>query len=366
VSTPEGLVLVAIIGFLAQLVDGSLGMGFGVTSATLLATIGMSPAIASATIHVAKIGTGTAAGLSHWRFGNVHWRAALMLALPGAAGAFVGALVLSYVAAEVAAPWVALILFVLGCVVLARTVVGRAPAVRLYSPRLRSLGTLGVVGGFVDSVGGGGWGPVTTSTLMAANQLPPNKVIGTVSAAELVVAFGSTIGFLLALGAHSVPFDATLALLVGGVLAAPIAAWAVSRLDHRVLGALVGGMILFYNAEKVLSLVGLSGGAVVAARLAIIAGTLATVAWVLRSRRVDRSRSAAEDGSAGVPGQEATPAAAALQARQGTVIAVEVETGTSDATRSSRDLAVAATVPVPVDDARGEAAAVPRAAARPR
>jgi uncharacterized membrane protein YfcA len=279
----SGLVMVGIIGFVAQLVDGSLGMGYGVTSATLLATVGYSPAVASATIHVAKIGTGLMSGAAHWRFGNVHWRAVVILAVPGAVGAFVGAVVLSNIAAEVAAPWVAVILAVLGLVVLARTVLGRTPAIRLYHPRWRSLGPLGAAGGFIDSVGGGGWGPVTTSTMMAANHLAPNQVIGTVSVAEFVVAIAASIGFIMALGSQSIAWDAMAVLLIGGLIAAPIAAWLVSRLDHRVLGGLVGGMILFYNAEKVLGIVGITGEAVVAARILIVTSTLLIVLYARRN-----------------------------------------------------------------------------------
>lgn len=280
------LALVALIGVAAQLVDGSLGMGYGVTSATLLAGLGFSPAVASATIHVAKIGTGVASGASHWRFGNVHWRAVALLAVPGAIGAFAGAFAVSYVAAEVARPWVSLILAVLGVLVIARTLLGRSPAVRVYRPRVRTLGPLGLVGGFVDSVGGGGWGPVTTSSLMAANRMAPNQVIGTVSTAEIVVAIAASAGFLLALGTAGIAWGAMAALLIGGFVAAPIAAWAVSRLDHGVLGGLVGGMILFYNAEGVLGLVGVEGTAVVVTRVVIVVGSLALVLlrWLGRDR----------------------------------------------------------------------------------
>ena len=280
-DTYSVLLLVGLIGMAAQFVDGALGMGYGVTSATLLATVGYSPAVASATIHVAKIGTGVASGAAHWRFGNVHWRAVAMLAVPGAIGAFAGAFAISYIAAEVTRPWVSLILASLGVLVIARTVLRRSPAIRVYTPRLRTLGPLGLVGGFVDSVGGGGWGPVTTSSLMAANRMAPNQVIGTVSTAEIVVAVSASLGFILALGSQGIAWGAMVALLVGGLVAAPFAAWAVSRLDHRVLGGLVGGMILFYNAEGVLSLVGLSGDAVVAARVLVVIGTAAVtvVAW---------------------------------------------------------------------------------------
>ncbi|MEX1294879.1 MAG: sulfite exporter TauE/SafE family protein [Candidatus Limnocylindrales bacterium] len=282
----SGLLLVGLIGIAAQLVDGSLGMGYGVTSATLLAGLGYSPAMASATIHLAKIGTGVASGASHWRFGNVHWRAVALLAVPGAIGAFAGAFALSYLAADVARPWVALVLAVLGVIVIVRTVLRRSPAIRVYQPRLRSLGPLGLAGGFIDSVGGGGWGPVTTSSLMAANRMAPNQVIGTVSTAEIVVAIAASAGFLLALGSAGIAWGAMVALLIGGAIAAPIAAWAVSRVDHAVLGGLVGGMILFYNAEGVLSLAGIEGSAVMVVRVLIVAGALGLTlsTWLLRDR----------------------------------------------------------------------------------
>lgn len=288
-TTPGALVLVALIGFVAQLVDGSLGMGFGVTTATLLAAVGYAPAAASASIHVVKIGTGLMSGTAHWRFGNVHWRAVMMLALPGAIGAFFGAILLSTISGDVAAPWVSVLLAVLGVIVLVRTVFGRNPTIRLYRPRWRSLGPLGAVGGFVDSVGGGGWGPVTTSTMMAANHLAPNQVIGTVSMAEFIVAIGATIGFIVALGNESIPLGPTVALLLGALIAAPIAAWAVSRLNHRVLGALIGGMILFYNVPNVLGIVGVSGDAVLVARVAIVILTLGIAAFARRRQRREQT-----------------------------------------------------------------------------
>ena len=295
------IVLLLLIGFVAQLVDGSLGMGYGVTSATLLATIGFAPAVASATIHVAKIGTGIMSGTAHWRFGNVNWRAVFMLAIPGTVGAFAGALAISYIAADVAAPWVSVILAVLGLVVLLRTVFNRKAAIHFHEPRTRVLGPLGLVGGFIDSVGGGGWGPVTTSTLMAANRMSPNQVIGTVSMSEFIVAIGASVGFLVALGSESIAWGATALLLLGGLFAAPIAAWLVSRLDHRVLGGLVGGMILVYNAENVLQLLGVVGPAVLVAQVAIVGISLAICAWVLRGRRQERDDTQPAGKLAGVP-----------------------------------------------------------------
>lgn len=279
------IVLILLIGFAAQLVDGSLGMGYGVTSATLLATIGFAPAAASATIHVAKIGTGLMSGTAHWRFGNVNWRACIILAVPGTIGAFAGALAISYIAADVAAPWVSVILAVLGMVVLVRTVFGRSAALQLREPRVALLGPLGLLGGFIDSVGGGGWGPVTTSTLMAAGRMAPNQVIGTVSMSEFVVAIGATIGFLAALGGEAIAWGATALLLLSGLLAAPIAAWLVSHMDHRVLGGLVGGMILVYNTENVLRLAGIVGPAVFVVQGLVVAASLLICAWVIHDRR---------------------------------------------------------------------------------
>ena len=283
-DTVSGFLLVVLAGMVAQFVDGSLGMGYGVTSATLLATIGFTPAVASATIHVAKIGTGAASGVSHWRFGNVHWRAVFMLAIPGAIGAFVGALVISYIAASVTRPWVSLVLAMLGILVIMRTVMRRTVAVRVYTPRWRTMGPLGLVGGFIDSIGGGGWGPVTTSSLMAANRMAPNQVIGTVSTAETIVAVSASLGFLVALGSQGIAWGAMAALLIGGLIAAPFAAWMVSRLNHRVLGALVGGMILFYNADGVLTLVGGDPDNLIVVRAVIVLITLVITVYAWRTR----------------------------------------------------------------------------------
>ena len=301
------IVLILLIGFAAQLVDGSLGMGYGVTSATLLATIGFAPAAASATIHVAKIGTGLMSGTAHWRFGNVHWRACIFLAVPGTIGAFAGALAISYIAADVAAPWVSVILAVLGVVVLVRTVFGRSAALQLREPRVALLGPLGLLGGFIDSVGGGGWGPVTTSTLMAAGRMAPNQVIGTVSMSEFIVAIGATIGFLAALGGEAIAWGATVLLLLSGLLAAPIAAWLVSHMDHRVLGGLVGGMILVYNTENVLRLAGIVGPAVFVVQGLVVAASLLICAWVIRDRRRGTATGGL-DGSADASADLATDA----------------------------------------------------------
>jgi uncharacterized membrane protein YfcA len=142
-----------------------------------------------------------------------------------------------------------------------------------------------VVAGFVDATGGGGWGPVTTSTLMAANRMQPRRVIGTVSASEFLVALGASIGFLVSLGSQVIVWDALAVLLLGGLIAAPVAAWLVRHLDHRLLGVVVAGMILFSNVERVLTLFGAGPTAGVVARALIVIGTVALFVWLWRKTR---------------------------------------------------------------------------------
>ncbi len=158
------IVLIGLVGFAAQLVDGSLGMAYGVTTTTLLLAIGTNPAAASATVHLAEIGTTLVSGVSHWKFGNVDWRVVRRIAIPGAIGAFLGATILSKLSTEAAAPVMAVILLLLGLYILIRfTFQGIPPRHNLGKPlRKRFLSPLGFVAGFVDATGGGGWGPVGT------------------------------------------------------------------------------------------------------------------------------------------------------------------------------------------------------------
>lgn len=296
----SSLVAVAIVGFIAQLVDGALGMGYGVTSTTLLLTVGLAPAVASASVHFAELGTTLASGTAHWRFGNVDWRTVSRLAVPGGIGGFLGAYVLSNVDASKAAPWVSLMLSVLGVLILIRAIKGTSVRVRAFNPRLVTLGPLGIFAGFLDAAGGGGWGPVTTSTLMASGRLHPRMVIGTVSASEFLVALGASIGFLLGLGAQAIAWDAVAVLLAGGVVAAPIAAWLVKHIDHRSLGAVVAGMILITNAERVLGLVGVGSETAQAVRILLFTGTVCLAAGLFLSQR--RAKKAAATHGASLPG----------------------------------------------------------------
>jgi len=247
------LVLLGLVGLAAQLVDGSLGMAYGVTSTTLLLAIGTNPAAASATVHLAEIGTTLASGLSHWRFGNVDWTVVRRIAIPGAIGAFTGATVLSMLSTDVAAPIMSGILLALGLYILARFTLRGMPRRNLGKPvRRRFLGPLGLLAGFVDATGGGGWGPVGTPALLASGRLEPRKVIGSIDTSEFIVAVAASIGFLVGLGSESIDFSWVAVLLLGGVIAAPIAAWLVRYVPPRILGSAVGGVIILTNTRTIL------------------------------------------------------------------------------------------------------------------
>src|ERR671917_197532 len=238
--------LLAIVGLLAQLVDGSLGMAYGVTSQSLLLTIGIAPALASASVHIAEVGTTAASGVSHWRFKNVDWAKVWPLAIPGAIGAFFGAVVISsFITAEAAEPIVAIFLFGLGVFVLARFSFRRHERPVQVRPVSRGfLAPLGLIAGFLDAAGGGGWGPISTPTLLSSGRMEPRKIIGTVDTSEFLVALSASVGFLLSLGSQGIAFKYVAALLAGGIVAAPLAAWLVRHVTPTLLGASVGGLIL--------------------------------------------------------------------------------------------------------------------------
>ncbi|WP_104525438.1 sulfite exporter TauE/SafE family protein [Blastococcus atacamensis] len=247
------LILIALAGLGAQLVDGSLGMAYGVTSTTLLLALGTNPAAASATIHLAEIGTTLASGVSHWKFGNVDWKVVAKVGVPGAAGAFAGATFLSNLSTELAAPVMSVILVSLGAYILVRFTLRGIDRRNLGKPvRKRFLGPLGLVAGFVDATGGGGWGPVGTPALLASGRMEPRKVIGSIDTSEFLVALAASLGFLFALGSQGIDMLWVVGLLAGGLIAAPIAAWLVRYIPPRLLGSLVGGIIVVTNVRTLL------------------------------------------------------------------------------------------------------------------
>ena len=273
----RNLLILGILGFIAQLVDGSMGMAYGVTSTTLLlAVAGLTPALASTVVHISEVGTCLMSGVSHWRFGNVDWSKIVWLAIPGAIGAFVGATVLvRFIDAAVAEPFVAIFLFLLGAYVLIRFAFNRTSEVVQNLPIPRAfLSPLGLIAGFLDAVGGGGWGPISTPTLLSSGRMEPRKVVGTVDTSEFLVALAASIGFLIALSFSGVPWGVVGALLAGGLIAAPLAAWIVRHLNARILGTTVGGFILLVNARTFLSAIGLDPS------LNLIVYAVILVVWV--------------------------------------------------------------------------------------
>jgi uncharacterized membrane protein YfcA len=249
----ERFIILAVIGLVAQLVDGALGMAYGATSSTLLLAFGLSPASASASVHLAEVGTTLISGAAHWRFGNVHWRTVRRIGISGAIGAFAGAYVLTSLSTEVAKPWMAGILLAIGAYVLVRFSVMGTPRRRGRSYiRGRYLVPLGLTAGFIDATGGGGWGPVATPTLLATGKMEPRKVIGSVDTSEFLVSVAASVGFLLSLGEEGISWLAVGALLSGGIIAAPLAAWLVRKFAPRILGAAVGGLIVITNVRTLL------------------------------------------------------------------------------------------------------------------
>ena len=259
--------LFALVGAAAQFVDGLLGMGFGITSASLLTVLGYSAVAASAGTHAAKVGTTLVSGVSHWREGNVDWRVLITVGVPGAVGAFIGAVVLTNIALDGARIWMAAILFLLGLTIIARFGYGRSlfPAMKL---RTRNLWPIGLFGGFVDATGGGGWGPVATPSLMTVTRHKPHRIVGTVSASEFLVAASASIGFLFGAGEAGVPWLAVLGLVIGGVITAPIAARLAKKAPTAPLGVAVGGMVLMANTAVIASVLEIPG-AIAAAIVAV-------------------------------------------------------------------------------------------------
>ncbi|WP_433689052.1 sulfite exporter TauE/SafE family protein [Micromonospora carbonacea] len=301
------LLLLALVGLGAQLVDGSLGMAYGVTSTTLLLAINTSAASASATVHLAEIGTTLVSGAAHWRFGNVDWTVVRRVGVPGALGAFVGATFLSSLSTATAAPIMSLILLTLGVYVLVRFTVSGLPRDRVGLPlRKRFLGPLGLVAGFVDATGGGGWGPVGTPAILASGRMEPRRVIGSIDTSEFLVAIAASAGFLVGIGSENINFGWVGALLLGGMIAAPIAAWLVRMVPPRVLGSAVGGVIILTNVRTLLlsDWIDASAGIRYASYLVIVAAWAAAVAWSVRQHLADRTVEPVVAGDG--PGEPAT------------------------------------------------------------
>jgi uncharacterized membrane protein YfcA len=232
------------VGFAAQLIDGALGMAYGVVSTTFLLTLGIPPAPASASVHIAEVFTTAVSGLSHLKLGNVDRRVLWRLLVPGMAGGVLGAYVLTHLPGDRIKPYVAVYLAILGVVILYKARRNTAPR----EVRTHLVG-LGLAGGFCDAIGGGGWGPIVTSTLVARGKAPRFS-IGTVNLAEFFVTVAQSLTFLLTIGMGSGRVIG--GLLLGGVLAAPVAAWACQRTPTRTMMVLVGILVIALSARTLL------------------------------------------------------------------------------------------------------------------
>ena len=280
------LIVLSIVGFAAQLVDGALGMAYGVTSSSLMLASGLAPAAASASVHLSEIGTTVASAVAHWRFGNVDWKMVLRLGFPGAVGAFAGATFLSNLSTVDAAPWMAAILCSLGLYVLVRFTFGTLRERGDGTPlRARFLSPLGLVAGFIDATGGGGWGPVATPTLLVSGRVEPRKVIGSVDTSEFMVATAASVGFLIGIGNEVIDMAYVAALLAGGLVAAPIAAYLVRHIPAQILGSLVGGFIVLTNSRTLLGAFDVAGSGAMTTYGLILLGWAAAVAVSVRKLR---------------------------------------------------------------------------------
>ena len=291
----RNFILLALAGAGAQLVDGALGMAYGVSSTTLLLLVGVAPALASAAVHIAEVGTTAVSGISHASFGNVDWSKIVWLAIPGGIGGFLGATALVYAStleatAGLVEPIVAIFLFCLGVYILSRFAFRRQERPVEVRPIGRKFLTpLGFVAGFLDAMGGGGWGPISTPTLLSSGRMEPRKIIGTVDTSEFVVALCASLGFLFSLSFAEVPWTVVGAVLVGGIVAAPLAAYIVRLLPMRLLGTAVGGVILVTNMKTFFEAIGVSGGAAIVAYVLIVGVWVAALASAIAAIRRDRA-----------------------------------------------------------------------------
>lgn len=228
------------IGVFAQLVDGTLGMGYGATSTSFLLAYGVPPVISSTGVHVAEMFTTGASAISHHRFGNINKKLVKNLLIPGVLGSIIGAYLLSAVInGDVIKPFIAVYMIALACII-----IRKATQKNITKKKTKRLGILASFGGFMDAVGGGGWGPIVTSTLLGRGR-NPRYTIGSVNAAEFAVSFASGITFMLFGGIEG--WQIIIGLIVGGVIAAPLAAYLVNKISRKPMMIAVGIIIIILS-----------------------------------------------------------------------------------------------------------------------
>ena len=245
----SNLLTVGIAGFAAAFVDGALGMGFGPTSSSILLASGISPAGVSATVNIAKVATGFVGGASHWRFGNIDKRLVYRLAIPGVFGALLGTFILTNVDGKQMRPILAAVLIVIGLRILMRfrRPIQSATTQIISKEQTRGVEIAGAAGGVTNGLIGA-WGPVVTPFLLHRGVMP-RIVVGSVNTAEVAVAFVAA-GSLLTSRSTGVDAGTVSAMLIGGVIAAPVAAWSVRFVPARALGLAVSFLLLFTNVRE--------------------------------------------------------------------------------------------------------------------
>lgn len=236
------IMIYILIGFVAQMIDGSLGMAYGVSGRTFLRTFaGLPTAVCSALIHIAEIPTSLVSGISHYRIRNVEKDLLLKLMIPGAIGGVLGAWLVSETGDSLEKA-IDVYLIIMGLMILRRAMVGKS--------RIKGIGglvyPLGLFGGFLDAIGGGGWGPVVTSSMIAVGE-DVKRTIGTVNAAEFIVTIAETTTFVVMIRDIGTYGNVIAGLVIGGVIAAPIAARICTRLPEKPLMVAVGILIIALN-----------------------------------------------------------------------------------------------------------------------
>lgn len=245
---PDFLLFV-VIGFIAQIIDGAAGMAYGLISTTVLLSVGISPPAASASVHAAEVFTTGASAVSHWRFGNIDKRLFWRLAPAGMIGGALGAYALTAIPGAAIRPLVSAYLALMGAVVIWKAIRGRAPEEK----EPRAVPAVGFFGGFLDAIGGGGWGPLVTSTLVGQGTRA-RIAIGSTNAAEFLVTVTVSATFVVTIGLQLWPI--ILGLVIGGVLAAPFGAYVTRTMPDQPLRIIVGLIIVLLSVREVLRLYG--------------------------------------------------------------------------------------------------------------
>ena len=231
------ILIYVLVGFIAQMIDGALGMAYGVSSNTFLLSIGVPPAAASASVHMAEVVTTGVSGFSHWKLGNIDWKLVKKLAVPGVLGGISGAYLLTSIDGNILKPYISAYLLIMGVIILVKAFNGKHE-----HKETKHLSILGIIGGFFDAIGGGGWGPIVTTTLVARGK-HPRFAIGSVNFSEFFVTFAESVTFVLTLSFLGY-WQIILGLLIGGAIAAPMAAVVARRLPVKVLMFMVGVLIV--------------------------------------------------------------------------------------------------------------------------